>query len=175
MTMEKFAAAMREARARKKMSQKELSEKSGVATSTISSYENGGKVPPLDIAAKLARVLEISIDEIWGIASSSAVKETPFAQVIHALEALIDSDIAGVRIIPIHSHGGNDGFDAEIQVRQAIGKTGGAEVYDFARKWNILLEGRKNDLIFGEVYAPWVESQVKEIAEKRIEFCKIGD
>jgi len=156
MTMEKFAAAMREARARKKMSQKELSEKSGVATSTISSYENGGKVPPLDIAAKLARVLEISIDEIWGI-NGNAEEESSFGRVIHAIETIMDTDIAEVKIEPT-----NRGFRVSFAVRGEQFSGNEQWLSMFAEKWNVLLEGQKNDEIFKDVYRPWIEAQIKE-------------
>lgn len=83
--MEKFAAAMREARARKKMSQKELSEKTGIATSTISSYENGGKVPPLDIAVRLSKELGLSLDGLFQIEQAMHV-DNSFGDVIRHID-----------------------------------------------------------------------------------------
>ena len=44
------------------MSQKELSEKSGIAETTLSSYERGVRTPSLNSAVKLAKILYLDLN-----------------------------------------------------------------------------------------------------------------
>lgn len=164
--MERFAAAMREARARKKMSQKELSEECGIATSTISSYESGGKVPPLDVAVRIAAALNLSIDEIWGLRENTQAtnNETEFAKIVHAIDSMIDSDIAKVKITPV-----GKGLEATITLQEEMDWCHETTwLFLFAEKWNVLLKGRKEDPIFQEVYKPWLESQISEAKTRAV-------
>lgn len=57
---------LREAREKKKMSQKQLSTLSGVLQQTISSIESGARRNPgVETLAPLARVLECKIDDLY--------------------------------------------------------------------------------------------------------------
>lgn len=55
---------LKELRNSKKMTQSELSEKSGIMQQNISLYEQGVQVPRIDTAAKLAVALGVSLDEL---------------------------------------------------------------------------------------------------------------
>ena len=50
----------------KKMSQQELSSLSGVPRVSISRYENGDRIPTIDIASKIADALNIDINTLSG-------------------------------------------------------------------------------------------------------------
>lgn len=54
-------------RKEKNMTQEELAEKLNVARQTVSKWETGETVPDIDSLKKLAILLEISIDRIFGI------------------------------------------------------------------------------------------------------------
>lgn len=51
----------------KNLSQKTLSQKSGVPQSVISSVENGLTIPNLTTALRLAKTLEVSVEEIFSL------------------------------------------------------------------------------------------------------------
>lgn len=55
---------MRELRKKKRMSAKELAEKVGTCYITIYRYENGERMPDLDIAVKIAEALDCKVDEL---------------------------------------------------------------------------------------------------------------
>lgn len=55
---------LREARGRADMTQKQLADLAGIATSSVSAYEKGLKVPALDVAARIASALGVSLDWI---------------------------------------------------------------------------------------------------------------
>ena len=48
------------------LTQKELSEKSGISVSTISKYENGIPVPKINVMLRLARSYGVSVDFLAG-------------------------------------------------------------------------------------------------------------
>lgn len=164
--MERFASAMREARARKKMSQKELSEKTGIATSTISSYESGGKVPPLDIAIKIAKALGFSIDELADLDESTTSSHSAFGEVINGAQRIIDSDIGNPVVFPI-------GRDLKMEFTIRLDTQMTPDPYDewlaqFAKKWQLILNSIKEDPLFREIYKPWLINQIDEARNKGI-------
>ena len=48
-----------------KMTQKQLAVAAKIAVGTMSSYENGEHVPPVDAAYRIACVLEVTLDELF--------------------------------------------------------------------------------------------------------------
>lgn len=74
-----FCKRLKEARANKKMTQKELSEKTGVSTVMISAYENDdistGKNPALSNVYLLATALGVSIDWLCGLSDNSELQK----------------------------------------------------------------------------------------------------
>lgn len=47
------------------LSQKEIAKKIGVSRETISAYETGRAKPSLDVALKLAKILKVSVEELF--------------------------------------------------------------------------------------------------------------
>ncbi len=62
-----FDQRMKEARTRKGWTQRQLAEKAEVSPSAISSYESYGKMPPIDIAVRIAEALEVSLEWLCGV------------------------------------------------------------------------------------------------------------
>lgn len=60
----KFGKALREIRLKKKMSQGDVAEKLGVHRSYISELERGKRNPSLLTIKKIAKALEVSVDEL---------------------------------------------------------------------------------------------------------------
>jgi transcriptional regulator with XRE-family HTH domain len=53
---------IKELRTEQKMTQSDLAERLGVTKSSISSYENGSRLPSYDILLKIARIFKVSTD-----------------------------------------------------------------------------------------------------------------
>ncbi|SDY68723.1 helix-turn-helix domain-containing protein [Thermoactinomyces sp. DSM 45892] len=65
-----FPSRLQEARKKKGWNQNQLAEKIGKKANTVSTYENGGAMPPVEIVRKLADVLEVSFEWLLGNPSS---------------------------------------------------------------------------------------------------------
>ena len=89
-----FAQRLKEARNSKGMTQKELSDLSGVSTVMISQYERSdittGKNPALNNVYSLAEVLGVSIDWLCGLTGNSRESEISTMTFLRAIENLID-------------------------------------------------------------------------------------
>jgi putative transcriptional regulator len=56
---------LREARARRNLTQAELAEKAGVSRKTINTVENGVFIPSTVLALRLARALKVSVESLF--------------------------------------------------------------------------------------------------------------
>lgn len=72
-----FGIQLKNARERKKIKQSDLAGKIGVSVQTISSYETGKKVPPLDNVVKICDVLGLSLDNIIGNPVDKGIQLNP--------------------------------------------------------------------------------------------------
>ena len=64
---DKFNENLREAREKKKMSQKDVADIIGVAKSTYSLYESGNREPNVNTIKKIADCLNVSADTLLGL------------------------------------------------------------------------------------------------------------
>ena len=64
---ELFSINLRFYRRKKGLSQESLAERLGVSTRTIQFLESGTNLPSLSLAIKIAKVFEISLDELLGL------------------------------------------------------------------------------------------------------------
>ena len=62
--MKDFKLNLKEARAKRKMKQSELAEKLNIPQQRISEYETGTITPSLDRLVELAKILDVSLDEL---------------------------------------------------------------------------------------------------------------
>jgi transcriptional regulator with XRE-family HTH domain len=69
-TMEPFASLVLAALDRRGWTQPELADRSGVSQASVSRMVSGKQAPSLDAAAKIARALDLSLDELAGLRAS---------------------------------------------------------------------------------------------------------
>lgn len=63
-------------RVEKKLTQKQVANRIGLATSAVSSYESGSRYPSYDVLVKLSRIFHVSTDYLLGIADKRNVDVT---------------------------------------------------------------------------------------------------
>lgn len=66
-----FGRRLKQARQQKEWTQKELSEKAGVSQNSLSAYENLGKIPSLEVGARIAEALDVSLDWLCGLSEQT--------------------------------------------------------------------------------------------------------
>ena len=60
-----FANNIRIRRIYSEMTQKQLADAAQIAVSSVSMYENGGKLPPVDAAYRIASALGVSLNDMF--------------------------------------------------------------------------------------------------------------
>jgi methanogenic corrinoid protein MtbC1 len=73
--MADFSSRLRELRTRRKLRQKDLAEKLGVAQTTVANYEQGSRFPGERTLEKIADFFDVSLDYLLGRAESSSREE----------------------------------------------------------------------------------------------------
>ena len=80
-------------RTAKKMSQKELAERIGIAKSVISFYESGDRFPSYDVLIKISRIFNVTTDYLLDVerertVNVSGLSEEDIAAVTTVIDAL---------------------------------------------------------------------------------------
>ena len=68
-----LGSKLRELRTEQKLTQAEFAQRLGVTKSSVSSYENGSRLPSYDILIKMARIFKVSTDALLGQADENTV------------------------------------------------------------------------------------------------------
>jgi len=116
---ETFSLRLREARERKKLTQKQLAELAGITAASVSAYEklDSAKSPSIEIAIQLAKALCVSLDWLAGISDTRCVEhsddsgeagQAPLSKYLSAIASL--ADIGGTVSIE-EVEGYQQGFD----------------------------------------------------------------
>lgn len=67
MPKEIFKTRLRKIRVQYGISQKDLADMLGVKRATISTYETGTNLPPIEVLVQLSRIFETSVDYFLGL------------------------------------------------------------------------------------------------------------
>ena len=78
--MKVFSERLKELRLKKGLTQTELGEKVGVKQNTFTNWENGKREPSFENLIKLADLLEVSLDWLFGREQMKVKKRSPALQ-----------------------------------------------------------------------------------------------
>lgn len=76
MEQSQFNNKLRELRKGSRLTQKQLSERLGVAKSVVSYYEQGSRFPSYDVLIKIARIFHVTTDYLLGIEHNRVIDVT---------------------------------------------------------------------------------------------------
>lgn len=91
-----FRHRLKQARLQKKLSQKELAEKVGVAISTVSRWESGRQSPDPDTVRHLAEVLDVSVNYLLGVIDflgAYSITDTVRAMILDEIQKALESEL----------------------------------------------------------------------------------
>jgi transcriptional regulator with XRE-family HTH domain len=83
----KFADKMTQARKDKRLSRAELAELLGTSSAIIGRYERGEMTPSIEVAANIAKELDVSLDYLAGN-SPMAIKDTKMVSRLEGIAAM---------------------------------------------------------------------------------------
>lgn len=83
-----FTQRLKEAREKEGLSLKDLQARVGISLSALNNYVAGRTLPPLDVAARLAEELHVSLDWLSGMNSNPESKAAPISNCHDTAEAL---------------------------------------------------------------------------------------
>lgn len=88
-----------EVRTQKGFTQRQLAELAQIAPGSLSAYEKGQKAPPVDVAARIAKALGVSLDWLFGF-DESKEGDAPktYGDIIKALLPVVETNMLHVRI-----------------------------------------------------------------------------
>ena len=87
-----FKSRLQKTRKLRELSQDELANKAGLASTAISHFESGKRKPSFDNLRKLADALEVSIDYLMGRADNLNGNQSAEAEIFRDYENLTDND-----------------------------------------------------------------------------------
>lgn len=71
--MVNFGNTLKTLRTNRRLTQAQLGDLAGVATSAISSYESGSRYPSYDVLIRLARIFHVSTDYLLGLTKGTEI------------------------------------------------------------------------------------------------------
>jgi methanogenic corrinoid protein MtbC1 len=95
--MAEFSTRLRELRATRKLRQKDLAEKLGVAQTTVANYEQGSRFPGEQMLERIADFFDVSLDYLLGRSGPNDREERHAGPLIPLARRYLDSLLAGSR------------------------------------------------------------------------------
>lgn len=152
-----FSERLKQARASTKMTQAQLGGMCKLSSTSIAAYENGQKVPRITTAAKLASVLNVSLDWLMGLDDNKSPRPRTAedcAQIM--LDAISAWESKG--LIDRIEIGGNARESLTIKLSNGM-------LLDFVRDWAKVHEMYAGKVIDQEMYDAWIEKRLMELAK----------
>ncbi|TLY50695.1 MAG: helix-turn-helix transcriptional regulator [Gammaproteobacteria bacterium] len=120
--MDDFAERLRSLRVQRGLTQTRLAELLDMPARSYNRWERGGHVPHLEMAVKIAEILQVSLDELVGrseATSEPAIKNTELHQLVQEVDQLPDREQQAVIVML-------DGLLRSAQVTRAVNRRGTA-------------------------------------------------
>lgn len=152
-----FSKRLKQARFAAGMTQAQLGGMCKLSSTSIAAYENGQKVPRITTAAKLALVLNVSLDWLMGLDDNKVPQP-------HNAGGCAQIMVDTVRIWD------NQGLIDRIEIggnaRECLTiKLSNGMLLDFVRDWAKVHEMYAGKVIDQEMYDAWIEKRLMELAK----------
>jgi len=141
-----FCNRLFEARKKKGLTQIKTAELANIRQARYSAYETGRQIPPVDVAATLADVLDVSLDWLCG-----KDKQSKFESVGDIAQTIVDMTAAC-----------EVNFD-EVGLGVAIIISHQQELADFLARFDSLRE-MENKETTKKVFSAWVNTEIQELS-----------
>lgn len=166
-----FAQRLREARLNKGMKQKDLASKIGTVPQTISGYEkiDSPKQPSIDLVIKIAQVLGVSLDWLFGLSDQTPHHKERFETLKDVAEVIDDivESFGGVIEEETETEVHDYGHEIEtVEVIHAKIKFDNADLDSFLKN-RIKMKQLLSDGVFdASVYDAWLNGEYSKLEKK---------
>lgn len=171
----KYFQRIKEQRLAKGLTQKQLAEAASISPTSYIAYERGNKTPPIDVAARIANCLEVSIDWLFGLETKNTSAE--FKSMADVIEAFLPAALTFEHVkmyqkdIPIAEDETVSEYDpygekyenetpcthwAVFEIRNTI-------LANFFQSWAKLYALYIHGEIEGDMYTAWVEKRLGDM------------
>lgn len=160
-----FDQRLLEARKKKGLTQKQLSDAAGIHPASYSAYETNKKVPPVDILVKIADALEVSIDWLCGRKTESDM--STYGDIARALVHLFQA-LNGRYHLKTGTKWTETSEEEAIPSYYAQITLWDEELHNFlqkAEKYEDMSKGNQDEQ---ELYFAWLEKKLSELDKKRL-------
>ena len=154
-----FAEKIFELRKKKGITQREVADAVGITAASISAYEKGTKIPPLDTAIAVAKYFGVSLDYLCGLQDGDSIKgqnELTRADVLRMLSAIRENAF-GVSVYCSTDSDRTPPYTTSILINS---KTDWANRY--FEKFDTLVKLCKSGDIDAEVLEAWKDKKLSE-------------
>lgn len=174
MTTVLFAERFKAAREKSGLTLKELKDRIGVSVSALSHYANGANLPPLDVAAKLAAVLGVSLDWLCGIddESTSDFSIRNAGDYLRLLSLLLTTRVQEVLVKDQEGSFSTSGivFGASMNDAYILIEKGRLPGHIDFSSWQKILDLHRNNEIDEEMYSAWIEKKIEALSKYPIPY-----
>ena len=163
-----FHEKVKETRVRRNMTQKQLADAAQIAVGSVSAYENGGKLPPVDAAGRIAAALGVSLDWLLNDAPIAEATKPAVGSVGDAARAFLVLVEAGVVDAAEHTHifrrdslilDGNEGLVLRLTIDQDADAPM-AKFIEGVYKLGMLVSDNTLDK---DIYHTWLERELEKL------------
>ena len=155
-----FGERIKKLRNDKNLTQKELSEKIGISSNTIASYERQDKTPSLDNAAKFANYFNVSLDWLAGTDENMDINSSiGIASIIRYLYKIETAH----RMYIVSEF--NTGIGTVRSTEPPMIRIPDDYLDKFFLDWDKMLDLKNNGTIDKSLYEIWIEKQI-QLAEQ---------
>ena len=137
-----FTELINEARKKKRITIKELANMCGVSASTMNRFLSGSSFPTVDIAARMAKALDVSLDKVFGLNHAGKQIEKAFLMIADLMTTQVDCKYAA-------------NFDQEHKKIIITPNTFYGEIG--FESWAKLVDLYRQNIISKEMYDVWIE------------------
>lgn len=162
MNKEIFVARLKDARERKNLTLKELSEKCGISLSAMNRYVGMSSVPTLEVASAIAQTLDVSLDWLCGLqddeSNSSTVTTGKLIRILSQLlttTTIINRNGEQQKVAQFEQWNNGNVF---IEIDQSSIPS----IMDF-NSWRSFMELYRDGTIDDDMYTAWIDKKAKEL------------
>lgn len=185
---EEFFRRIKDRRTAKGITQKQLAEAVGIAAGSLAAYEQGTKTPAVDVAAKIAKALDVSIDWLFGLEERAEAPEPKsFGDVIRAFlsiskvfpEVELSRELVDWKTVPVEETEAQIYLDEEritgetSYISVAVLKLWNFPIACFFEAWAKLHKLYLDGDIDADMYTAWLDKKLAEFEQMPIQKSQI--